>query len=387
MNTHDSIYLDHAAATPVADFVFEVMKPYFSEEFYNPSSPYAPAVKVRRDFEDAKQRLAQSFGGKGDELIITAGATESVNLAFAQVDGHVVTSEIEHPAVLESAKRREHSLAAPDPNGKVSPESVETLIRPDTQLVSIALANNELGTIQPLRKIAAVVEKEREKRLEQGNTTPLFFHTDASQGFGQIDVHVARLGVDFLTLNAGKMYGPKQVGLLWAKSSANLRPSIVGGGQERGIRSGTENVAGVVGFAEAASWASAHQSGENKRLADLRNKLESELSAKFPDAMILGSKKHRLPGHLSIVFPGIDAERIIFLLEREGVYVSTGSACSANKHTASHVLTAIGLDEQHMNGSLRITLGRHTTLEQITEAASKITKAINSEYERIKERA
>ncbi|HEY1085629.1 MAG TPA: cysteine desulfurase family protein [Candidatus Saccharimonadales bacterium] len=383
MKTTDSIYLDHAAATPVADFVLEAMLPYFSEKFYNPSSPYAPAVNVRREYEDAKQRLAESFGAKGDELIITAGATESINLAFEQVSRHVVTSEIEHPAVLESAKRREYSLAVPDPRGSISPESIKALLRPDTELVSIALANNELGTIQPLRKIAAIIEEEKASRREQGNTTPLLFHTDASQGFGQIDVHVARLGVDLLSLNAGKMYGPKQVGLLWAKSSTNLKAAIVGGGQERGIRSGTENVGGVIGFAEAASWATSHIRGENRRLSELRNTLESKLLATFSDAKVLGSKKHRLPGHLSIAFPGIDAERIIFLLENEGVYLSTGSACSANKHTASHVLTAIGLDEEHMNGSLRITLGRHTTSDQIEQAASKIARAIGSEYERM----
>ena len=385
MNTEDTIYLDYAAATPVADGVLAAMQPYFSEKFYNPSSPYAPAVEVRREYEQAKRLLAQSFGAKGDELIITAGATESVNLAFAQVSGHVVVSAIEHPAVLESAKLHDNTLVAPDKNGRITPESIAAAIRPDTEFVSVALANNELGTVQPLRKIAALLDVEKQNRQEQGNTTPLLFHTDGSQGFGQIDVNVARLGVDLLTLNSGKMYGPKQVGLLWAKPSVRLKAVIVGGGQERGLRSGTENVAGVIGFQAAAAWAAKHQSSEHDRLYELRDLLEKNLTAAFSEAVVLGSKKHRLPGHLSIAFPDIDAERLVFLLETKGIFVATGSACSANKNTASHVLKAIGLEDRLINGSLRLTLGRHTTKEQITRASEEIIEAVKGEYVRMRQ--
>lgn len=384
---HNEIYLDYAAATPMADFVLAAMQPYFSEYFYNPSSPYAPALKVRREYEAAKQELAETFGGRGDEVIITAGATESINLAFNAAKGHIVTSEIEHPAVLESAKLHDHTLIEVDEKGMVHTEAIHQVLRPDTTFISIALANNELGTIQPIRKISQLIEEERRRRVEQGNATPLLFHCDASQGFDQIDIHVARLGVDLLTLNAGKLYGPKQVGLLWTKRSANLEPYIVGGGQERGLRSGTENVAGTIGFAAAAKRARAKQQSENKRLKGLRDTLQKHLTDAFPEAVVLGAQKHRLPGHLAVAFPKIDAERVIFLLEEEGVYVATGSACSANKHTASHVLVATGLDESLINGSLRLTLGRYTDEDQITLGAETIIKAVRSEYKRTRQSA
>lgn len=383
----DIIYLDYAAATPVDEHVLEAMQPYYADLFYNPSSPYKQAVAVRRDYESAKQRLAVIFGAKGDELIMTAGATESVNLAFHGISKHIVTSSIEHPAVIESAKQHEYTLIDPDEKGRVSPESIKSALTPETELVSIGLANSELGTVQPLRKIAAVIEEERQKRAEQGNATPLLFHSDASQGFGHINIHVARLGVDMLTLNAAKIYGPKQVGLLWRKPSAQLTPTIVGGGQEQGFRSGTENVPGVIGFAAAAEIAAKSRSSESARLADLRNTLETRLVEAFPQAVVTGSKKHRLPGHLHIAFPGIDAERIIFMLENEGVMVATGSACSANKHTASHVLKALQLPDELINGSLRLTLGRNTSEADIETASYLIIQSIENEYRRLKDMA
>lgn len=383
MSISNIIYLDYAAATPVDERVLAAMQPYFSDLFYNPSSPYKQAVEVRRAYEFAKHQIAMTIGAKGDELIITAGATESINLAFNHVRGHVITSEIEHPAVIEVAKRREYTLIKPNEQGRINAEAVEAALTPETELVSIGLANSELGTIQPLRKIAEVIERERRARKEQGNITPLLFHTDASQGFGHIDVNCARLGVDMLTLNAAKIYGPKQVGLLWLKSSVQVTPTIVGGGQERGLRSGTENVAGVIGFAMAAELAAKSRTNENERLSTLRNKLESFLLDQFPDAVVTGSKKHRLPGHLHVSFPHIDAERIIFILENESVLVATGSACSANKGTASHVLVALGLSEEIINGSLRLTLGRQTTDEHIVKAAQIISKAVRCEYQRM----
>ena len=367
----------------MADFVLAAMQPYFSQKFYNPSSPYAPAVEVRREYETAKGKIAASFGARADDCIITAGATESINLAFGHVTRHVVTSIVEHPAVLEAAKRHDHTLIEVDDKARVAPEAITTALQPDTELVSIVLANNELGTIQPLRKIAAIIEAERQARREQGNPTPLLFHADGSQGFGQIDVHVARLGVDMLTLNAGKMYGPKQVGVLWTRHAATLKPLIVGGGQEFGVRSGTENVAGVAGFAAAITHAVAKQPAENKRLSALRDHLEKRLLRAFPEAKILGDPKHRLPGHLAIAFGGIDAERIIFMLEPH-ILIASGSACSANKHTASHVLRAIKLDDDFLQGNLRLTLGRTTTEPQVNRAADAIINALSSEYARMK---
>lgn len=376
------IYLDHAAATPVDAKVLAAMRPFFSDAFYNPSAPYAPAITVRREYEAAKQTIARAIGAKSDDLVMTAGATESINLAFSSVTGHVVTSAIEHHAVLAAAKRRDHTLVAVDEKGVVSAQRIKEAIRPDTELISIALANNELGTIQPLRDIAEVVHAEREQRLARGDRTPLFFHSDASQGVGQLDVNVARLGVDMLTLNAAKVYGPKQVGVLWAASSVPLSPSIVGGGQERGLRSGTENVAGVIGFAKAMELASTHRKFEAERLQKLRDAMQKRLLEAFPEAVVSGNQKHRLAGHLHISFPGLDAERVLFGLEMRGVLVATGSACAANKGTRSHVLTAIGLVPEVADGSLRLTFGHLSTEENTAKATDIIIEEVKKEYAR-----
>ncbi len=382
--TQPLYYLDHAAATPIDERVLAVMQPYFSQDFFNPSSPYAPAIQVRRNYEDAKSRLAGTIGAKGDELIITAGATESINLAFGSVQAHVVTSSIEHHAVLRAAERHQHTLVKPTNNGTITAEAVNAAITPKTELVSIQLANNEIGTIQPMRDIAAVVEREKQRRKEAGDTRPIYLHCDASQGFGQIDVNVARLGVDMLTLNSGKIYGPKQVALLWCKPGVHIMPQIVGGGQERGMRSGTENVAGVIGFAKAAELAFAHKKSEGERLMQLRNTMQSRLNKVFGDAMIVsGNQKKRLPGSLHISFPGLDGERLVFSLEAEGVLLATGSACAANQGTRSHVLTAIGMSDEQADGSLRITLGHLNDEASIEAALEIIITHVKREMERV----
>jgi len=380
--SNEVIYLDHAAATPLDERVLLAMRPYFTELFYNPSSPYSAALSVRRDYEAAKQVIASSIGAKPDELVMTAGATESVNLALGSIGGHMVTANIEHHAVLEAAKRRDHTIVSANEKGMVTAEVVRAAIRPDTQLVSIALANNELGTIQPIRDIAAVVRSVRSERLARGDKTPLYLHSDASQGAGLIDIHVARLGVDLLTLNAGKVYGPKQVGLLFAASNVRLTPQIVGGGQERGLRSGTENVAGAIGFAKAMELAERHRKSESERLRGLRDGLQKQLVETFADAVISGSEKRRLPGHLHISFPNIDAERLVFALEMRGVLVATGSACAASKGTRSHVLTAIGLAPEVADGSLRLTLGHLSTEENTKKAGEIIIEEIQRERKR-----
>jgi cysteine desulfurase len=381
---NEVIYLDHAAATPMDERVVRVMQPYFSDDFYNPSSPYAPAVKVRRDYEEAKHKLASLVGGRPGEIVITAGATESINLAVNSCGGHIIATNIEHPAVLESVKLHDHTLVSADERGFVSAEAIRAAIQPDTQLVTVALANNELGTIQPLRDISQIVKSEREARLNRGDNTPIFLHCDASQGAGQIDINVARLGVDMLTLNSGKMYGPKQVGLLWAASFVKLTPLIVGGGQERNLRSGTENVAGVIGFAQALELVNEHRQYEVKRLEELHNYLQTTLTDAFSDAIVSGHPKHRLSGHLHMSFPGIDGERLIFALENRGVLVSTGSACAANKGTRSHVLTAIGLSPEMADGSIRMTLGHLSNADNIKRAGEIMIEEIKKEYERIR---
>jgi cysteine desulfurase len=377
------MYLDHAAATPVDRRVFDAMVPYFTEKFFNPSSPYLPAVTIRREYEDSKHRIAVAIGVKSDELVMTAGATESINLIFQSVRGHIVTSNIEHQAVLSAASRHGNvAYVESDPKGVVDPAKVAAAISAETELVSIGLANSELGTIQKMRDIASIVKAERIARRERGSMTPIYLHTDASQGAGQIDITVSRLGVDAMTLNAAKMYGPKQVGLLWVSRDIRLEPLIQGGGQERGLRSGTENVAGVVGFAVALELAVSHRKSESERLTTLRDSMQETLISAFPEMVVSGNLKRRLPGHLHVSFPGIDAERLIFSLETRGVYAATGSACAANKGTRSHVLTAIGLDPSVADGSLRITLGRLSTDESIARATAIIIDTIKKEYER-----
>lgn len=378
-----SIYLDHAAATPLDPDILAAMQPYFAEKFYNPSSPYAPAVAVRREYEAAKAVIARVIGARAGELTMTAGATESINLAFGSGSGHVVTTAVEHQSVLAAASRHDHTLVEVGTSGRVDPEVIKKAIRPDTWLVSVGLANSEVGTIQPLSKIAEMIRQVRAERLSTGNTNPLYFHSDASQGAGQLDLHVARLGVDMLTLNAAKVYGPKQVGLLYADRYVKLQPQILGGGQEAGLRSGTENVAGVVGMAAAFAKADSHRHGEVTRLSDLRNQLQTKITDAFSDAVVSGHPKHRLAGHLHISFPGLDAERLIFGLETRGVYVATGSACAANKGTRSHVLTAIGLEPTVADGSLRISLGKDTDQSMIDQAADHIIAEVQRERERV----
>ena len=377
------IYLDYAAATPVDPKVHAAMLPFFSEFFYNPSAPYAPALEVRRQYEDAKGRIARVIGGRGDDIVVTAGATESIALAFASVDGHVITANTEHHAVLAAARQKgDATLVAANEKGFISADSVAAAIRPDTQLVSIALANNELGTIQPLRDIAEVVKRERARRLDAGDHTPIYLHSDASQGVGQLDVNVARLGVDMLTLNASKVYGPKQVGILWSAPMVEVRPLVFGGGQERGLRSGTENVPGVIGFALAMELAAKHRKSETDRLMKLRNGMQQKLVAALPGAVVSGHERHRLAGHLHISFPNVDAERVLFSLESKGVLVATGSACAANKGTRSHVLTAIGLAPEVADGSLRITLGKYTDETAADTAVDLIIETVKAEYAR-----
>ena len=385
MSRDKTIYLDHAAATPLDERVFSVMKPYFSELFYNPSASYTAARDVRRDLEDARHRLAMVIGGKRDEVIITAGATESVNLAIHGLlssGGHAVVGATEHQAVTEAVSPFPHSVAAADPRGIVTPEAVASVVNDETVLVSVTAADSELGTVQPLQKIAAAVEAIRIDRRARGIKTPLHLHSDASQVAGVIDLHVTRLGVDMLTLNAAKCYGPKQVGLLWLRSNIQLEPIVRGGGQERGLRAGTEYVAGAVGFATALELAQAERHEEGGRLSQLRDILEKGLVSELPELIVNGHTKRRLPGHLHISLDGLDAERVIFRLDADGILAATGAACAANKDTRSSVLEAIGLADSLSDGSLRFTLGRLVDEEAIQCAIPVIVRAIREEASR-----
>ena len=377
-----SIYLDYAAATPLDKRVFAAMQPYLSEVFYNPSAMYSAARQVRADFEDAKSRLGAILGVKSHDIIMTAGATESIYIALEGVmesGDHMVIGATEHAAVRAVGAKYAHSVAAASSKGIITPEAVEAVITDATKVVSIAAADSELGTVQSLRAIAEKLRDIRHDRALRGIKQPLYLHSDASQVAGVIDLHVSRLGVDMLTLNAGKCYGPKQVGLLWVDSSVRLQPVLAGGGQERGLRGGTENVAGTVGFAVALEYADKKRHTESKRLAELRDRLQGLLTTELPELVINGHAKKRLPGHLHISYAGLDAERAVMHLDLQGVCVATGAACAANKGTRSSVLSGVGMSDELADGSLRISLGRNTTLEEIDDVAPLIAQAIRTE--------
>lgn len=376
------IYLDHAAATPLDERVFRAMKPYFNEQFYNPSSAYTPARQVRATLDDAKHRLAMVIGGQKSEIILTAGATESINIAIHGVmkPGHnCVIGATEHQAVRGVASVYNMRIATADNKGIVSAESVKAQIDDNTSLVSVTAADSELGVVQPLKQIAEVLRQIRADRLARGIKTPLIFHSDASQALGQIDVHTSRLGIDLLSLNAAKCYGPKQVGLLWVRSGVVLTPYLRGGGQEQGLRSGTENVAGAVGFAVAAEYALKNRHDYAHKLALMRDNLQAELTSRIPDLLIDGHQKRRLPGHLHISLKGLDAERVVFALDAMGVLVATGAACAANKGTRSSTLVGIGMSDEQADGSLRLSLGRLNKASHIPRVAELIATAIDKE--------
>lgn len=383
MESPKTFYFDHAAATPLDERVFSAMIPYFSENFYNPSSPYEPARQVRRDIELARQRIARLIGGKPDEVVFTAGATESVNILFNSIltesSSHCVTIVTEHHAVLEVAKSNDHTIVPVDEKGRVNVDDLVAAITPQTQLVSVSLANNEIGTLHPIKEISSAIKLINKQRHSEGNHTQLFLHVDASQGVGVVDIHVSRLGVDAMTLNASKVYGPKQLGVLWTTSELSLQPFIKGGGQEGGIRSGTENVPAIIGSALAFELAEKVRKNETKHLAELRHQFEKGLQSHLPEAIIPGATKHHLPHILTVSFPGVDAERLVFALESRNILVATGAACAANKATASHVLTALGLSNDLIAASIRISFGRATTSGDVDHLLGVLSEVVPKE--------
>lgn len=381
------IYLDHAAATPLAESARRAMTPYLAEKFFNPSAAYLPAAEVRREYEAAKERIAHVIGAKGADLVITSGATESINLAFSLVPSSAETliSAVEHPAVRANAQRgAKYQIVQVDANGRIDLADFQAKLNKNTQFVSVCLASSELGTVQPISDIARLIHAERQRRALAGEATPLYFHCDASQGLGLMEVKVARLGVDLLTINAAKIYGPKGVGALYVAHRVPLRPQVLGGGQEMGLRSGTENVPAVMAFAAAIEEAAKHVSSEQRRLRQLKQQLHQDL-ADLPNVRFLGHPKTQLPNYLVLSLPGFDAERLIFALEAQEVYLATGSACSANKGIKSPALEAIGLNDAEIAGSLRITLGKLNDSSNLIEAAKLIHAAVRAEQQRMQE--
>lgn len=364
------VYLDYAAATPVDKQVLGVMKPYFSTDFYNPAALYLSAKKVKSDITDARSKVAQILGAKPGEVIFTAGGTEGNNIAIrgvmSQFSGaEMLISSVEHESVREPSKQFGAKEIPVDNTGLVNLKKLEGLITEKTALVSVMYANNEIGTIQPIQEIAEMIKRVRNTRLKAGNKMPILLHSDAAQAPAYLQLKAHKLGVDLMTLNGGKIYGPKQSGALFVKTGVTLRPIIDGGGQERGIRSGTENVAAIIGFTKALSLVSGDRSKQLKQTAELQKYFISILEEKLPEFVLNGSKKHRLPNNVHITIPGIDNERVLMELDERGIMCATGSACSASNDEPSHVLAAIGLDEPEIHSSLRFTFGKFTTKQDI----------------------
>lgn len=376
------IYLDYAAATPLDPEVLAAMQPYFSERFYNPSATYLAAQDVRSDLEKARAAVAHWFGARPSEIVFTAGGTEANNLAIRGVmqqfpGANLVISAIEHESVLATAQGYDHQLASVTPAGIVDVDALVKLVNDQTVLVSVMYANNETGTIQPIRQISQALETVRQARKQAGNDLPLYLHADAAQAAAYLDLHAARLGVDLMTINAGKIYGPKQVGALFVSSRLQLKPQITGGGQERNIRSGTENVAGAIGLAKALDLVQQRREAEVRRLQGLQKMFFDLLAAKFPDSVVNGSQKHRLPNNVHVTFPAQDNERLIFQLDAEGILCAAGSACTASSDEPSHVLKAMGKSDVDAQSSLRFTMGRQTTEADIRAVIQTLHNLLN----------
>lgn len=377
------IYLDYAAATPVDKSVVNAMLPYWTDNFYNPSATYLAGRKVRADLESARAKVAEIIGAKPREIVFTAGGTEANNLAVQGVLNHpaldktncfVAVSGVEHDSVLRTAQNFNCFVALTDKEGRVDLADLRSKITDQTVLVSVMHANNEVGTTQPIRQISTIIADIKAQRSKRGLKIPLYFHTDACQAANYLDLHISRLGVDMMTLNGGKIYGPKQSGVLFVASHVQLEPIIYGGGQERSLRSGTENVAQAVGFAKALEKSQMLRLDEAKRLELLQRESMKFIQVNIPTVVINGSLRHRLPNNLHLSFPGQDNETLMMQLENAGFEVAVGSACSASKEEPSHVLTAMGISEDYAQSSLRITFGRQTTEKEVADLMEMLKK-------------
>ncbi|EHM10707.1 cysteine desulfurase NifS [Thermanaerovibrio velox DSM 12556] len=367
MNQTRTVYLDNSATTPVDPKVAEAMLPYFTEHYGNPNSLHRWGKSTRVAMDAARSQVASLIGAEPKEIIFTGGGSEADNLAIKgaawalrEKGRHLITSAIEHHAVLDAFKWLgkngfEVTILPVDREGFVDPEQLKSALRDDTTLVSIMMANNEIGTIEPIEELGAICQ-------DRG----ILFHTDAVQAAGHLPLDVKSLPVDMLTMAAHKMYGPKGIGALYVRKGIRLTPLIHGGGQEFGLRSGTENVPLAVGFGVAAELASQRLArGEHLREADLRDRLIRGVLDNVPDSFLTGSPEKRLPFHASFCIPRIEGEAMVLRLDFAGIGASSGSACTSGSLDPSHVLLALGLSHETAHGSLRLTLGKDTTAEDV----------------------
>lgn len=376
-----AIYLDNAAATPVDPTVLAAMMPFLTTEFYNPSATYSGGRIARVALEDARTKVARCIGAKASEIIFTAGGTEANNIAIHGImrrfpDAEILVSAVEHSAVLKPAADYQVAYMPVKADGRIDIFAVEASITDKTVLISCMYANNEIGTVQPLRALTKICDIIRKQRRQAGNELPLLLHVDACQAPNYLDIQVARLGADLVSFNGSKIYGPKQSGALFVRGGIVLQPIIQGGGQERGLRSGTENLAGNVGFAAALELAVSSRHAETTRLQALQQHWYRRIAQELPSVIINGSKAQRLPNNIHITVPGADNERLLFALDDAGIMAAAGSACSASSQTPSTVLAAIGLDEASAQASLRFTMGRDTTQAMINETIDQLISLI-----------
>ncbi len=379
------IYLDYAATTPLAPEVKKAMEPFWSENFGNPSSIYQSGIKAKNALGQARQKIAKILGAGETEIIFTAGGTESANLAILGLSraiqktlkkpGHIITTKIEHPAVLNSVLALEEPACAGresfnvtilpvDKYGLIAPEQIKKAVKPETILVSVMYANNEIGTIEPIAEIGKLLKKINQERKTK-NLPKIYFHTDACQAAGYLDLNVEKLGVDLLTLNGSKIYGPKGSAILYVRAGTPLKPIIFGGGQEKGLRSGTENVPAYIGLAKALELAQKNRKKEFQRLEKLSQNLTERILKIIPKTFLNGHPEKRLPNNVNITILDIEGEALLLHLDQYGICASTGSACHSQTLQPSHVLQAIGLPREIIHGSLRLTLGRETTKKDI----------------------
>ena len=376
------IYLDNAAATPLDKNVFLAMEPYFADYYFNPSANYSSARKVFDAISKARSNIAEVLSVKPEEIYFTAGGTEANNLAIQGVmdlnpGKNMIISAIEHESVVGPASKYEYRIAPVDNSGRVIISELEKLIDENTVLISIMYANNEIGTIAPMIKIKQVITRTKLDRVKAGNTLPIYFHTDACQAANYLSLNADGLGVDMMTINGGKIYGPKQSGALFIHRGINLSPQILGGGQEHGLRSGTENVPAIIGLSVALKIAHDIMPGEVKRLEGIQEYFITRLNEIIPNCSINGSTKYRLPNNLNVLFPDQDNEMLLYKLDQAGFMCSTGSACSAQKDTISTTLLAIGLSEAQALSSLRFSMGRQTTKKQINDTIGELQKILS----------
>lgn len=371
------IYLDHNATTPVEPAVLDAMLPYFSTEFGNAASIHTVGQRARAAVETAREQVAALLGARPQEIVFTSGGTESDNHAiFGVVRGssapqkHIITTAIEHEAVLNTCQALEKQGVAVtwlpvDANGLVTAQQIADAIRPETVLITVMHANNELGTIEPLAEIGKIAA-ERD----------IYFHSDAVQSSGKLPLDVNALGVDFLSISGHKFYAPKGIGALYIRGGSRLQQLLYGGHHQRGFRPGTENVPGIVGLGKAAELARKSLAEDTERVAKLRDELERGLLSHIPHARANAAAAPRTFNTTNITFPGLEGEALVIALDLKGIACSTGAACSSGAVEPSHVLTAIGLSADDARASIRFSLGRHTTAQEISYALEAVPSAV-----------